>query len=120
MEHSSGIPSPVAGRSSPEGSPGGCGCQVKMFLLDEDVFALENLVDHLNQFARLQILQAVQVPIRLLWQQCLLPLFVGHTNLLRSNCPIPERSGMVSTLLYRDWRSGSLLQTVTIAYRMPK
>ena len=51
-----GIPSPVVGRSSPEGIPSGVGCQVKMFLLDEDVFALEDLVHDLNQFARLQIL----------------------------------------------------------------
>jgi hypothetical protein len=51
-----GIPSPVVGRSNPEGIPGAVGCQVKMFLLDKDVFALENLVHDLNQFARLQIL----------------------------------------------------------------
>ena len=56
MEPSSGIPSPVEGRLNTEGTPAGLGCQVKMFLLDEDVLALENLVDDLNQFARLQIL----------------------------------------------------------------
>jgi hypothetical protein len=56
MEQCSGIPSPVEGWLNTEGTPAVLGCQVKMFLLDEDVFVLENLVHDLNQLARLQIL----------------------------------------------------------------
>lgn len=51
-----GIPSPVVARSSSEGIGTDVGCQVKMFLLDKDVFALQDLVHDLDQLARLQIL----------------------------------------------------------------